>query len=167
LYKRAIELGNERAMCELGLLYLTGFAGLKKKSKKAIDLLDKSAQKNYQKSVLKLAKLYREGNTEIPQDIDLSAKYFFQSFKLEVEENPLFKFRQSSFHNILENKFLTWKTDFHIYWPKEENLDKTLILLLLISKFRESLSINFLVKGICFIIIKHLCHFCQKKFGFD
>ena len=162
MFELAIKQDNERAMCELGIMYLG--KGIKRDVNKAKELLEKSANKGYQKSILKIAKLYEFGEKDFPRDIDRAAHFYFLNKKFSEKEN-IFNNFNSLFFSILNNKSLCWIPDYHVFWPRPSDLNIKVILLLLISKHRKSFPSHRLlpVKGITLIIIQHLCHFCQKE----
>jgi TPR repeat protein len=143
----------------LAYFYLKGEFGIKKDLYKAIELLQKAVGLNDSRAMVKLANFYLNGDQKglIKKDLNLSAFYFFKSSQIDDrnQNSSLVEFQK-----IIENNKIEWKKEYHVYWKSSSDLNKQIIILLLISKHRKKHQNTFL-KGIVMKIIQFLCHFKQ------
>lgn len=170
-YKKAIEMGNSIAMLNLIFLYKNQFNQNSPPNKSyLLQLLQKSADLKNPSALKNLALKYTKGE-DVEKDNDQAAFYYFQDLKanlclfkdlLETEKVGRFFLFFLCKISLSLKKSKAWKPEYHPYFIKNTLLDSQIILLFLISKNRFSFtSCKFLIKGILFLIIFHLCNFQQ------
>ena len=166
LYHRASELNYADAMNSLAIIYKNGDKknGFKKDVFKAIELYERAIKLGELKALYNLAIIYEKGDVDckIEPDFIKCCSLLYQRFSSDDDKASK---RRFLYLIEKEQKNLVWRTDYHIYWKKDINLNKKINLILLISKNRNVLSKDnslikhVFVKGISFEIIKYLCHF--------
>jgi TPR repeat protein len=136
--------------------------GFEKNMKKSIELYEKAANLRNYDAMNELGKIYKDGvENVIEKDTEKAVLYFYKSFK----EGKL-NYALDNLQKTLELN-VTWKREFHIYWPSSPLLFSQVFVLIILSKFR-SFSLfpfvsQFFVKGVTMKIIQFLCHFQQNK----
>ena len=168
LYEIAVRNNFPDAMFNLSLIYQKGENdyGIKKNIHKTIELLQRAVDLNDCHSMHALAFIYSKGDKDsnFERDFDKACSLFFRSFTVE-------KFRKSEkyFLDLIKNQkqFINWKKEYHVYWKKNDNLNKQIVFILLMSKHRNLLKNKTLektlVNGIAINIIKFLCHFSPEE----
>ena len=148
----------------MALIYENGWRSVVKDTKKYLKYIEEASNYNYPDAMIKLAQCCKEGKiTE--QDYEKSASLYFNVFKKFFNNSSQLSSCEKNFLEILHEKKIFWTTEYHPYWNGKKNLNSQIVSLLLISKYRKESLCNssFLVKGIAFKIIQHLCHFQQKN----
>jgi hypothetical protein len=70
----AAKRGNPIAMCELGRMFLHGYGPCIQDDRKAFELFNRAAEKNYPEALLELAAMYINDTETIPQDLTSAEK---------------------------------------------------------------------------------------------
>ena len=169
LFEKAALQNDSYSICFLAKVYQSKKFekdGLKKDLHKAIEYHEKAIQMGNDKSIRHLATIYENGDEEfkIERDVDKSCSIYFQSCDTERRKKSKSIFRIFISQYVKE---ITWKKEYHSYWPKEKILNDQIILILLISKyrkeFRNRLFDSVFLKGISFKIIQFLSHISFTK----
>ena len=163
-YQKASLLDYPASIHNLSIIYKNGDEneGIQKDVKKSIELLERSASLGQLKSMYVLSRIYEHGDQANGIEMDLDKACFFIFKRYISDFDPKY---QSKFLNFIDNhqNFVVWKTDYHPFWKKDKSLNRIIVLLLLISKFRKQIPNPFLhnafLKGITMNVIKFLCHF--------
>ena len=166
LYENAISRGNVASFHNIGNIYKDGIGGIKKDLHKAIEYYEKASSLGYQLSILILAQIYERGNQEfkIEKDLERACSLHFQNF--DVHKDQISK---ESLLNLITHRQnqISWRKEYHVYWKKNFYLNKQIVLLLLISKFRREMNIDYfktvLSKEIATMVIKYLCHLSPSE----
>jgi hypothetical protein len=159
-------MGNLKSLNNLANMYRHGYENIKKDIPKAIQLLEKAIKMGDVKPNYNLGVIFENGDVDfkIEKDIDRSCFLFFTSFSKNHSHS------KKKFLNLINNHqhLIFWRKEYHIYWNSKEEflLNRKILLILLISKYRKSSSIsilnNIFIKGITFQIIQYLAHFCSN-----
>ena len=133
---------------------------VEKNFSKALELYEKSHLLGNIYATNNLALLYELGDG-VEKDFDKAAFYYHKSYLLS-KESPSPNHKLST---ILKSKKVNWCKEYHQFWDAAPLLNSQIVLLFLVSKFRNESSLPYvlsMVKGITLKIVKYLCHFQQK-----
>ena len=163
LFEKAANFNNANANYNLALIYEKGDSdeGFQRNMHKSIELLEKSFRFGCFKSLSVLALIYERGDKQsnIERDVDKACYLYFQSFHYYH-----FQSSKDSFLFLVEKEQdrIVWKSEYHPYWRKSPKLNHTILIVLLISKYRNNVRNKIFqqvfLKGISMKIIKYLCH---------
>jgi tetratricopeptide (TPR) repeat protein len=152
LYKETIKYNNPQGYYNMGYLYYEGIY-FKQDINEAINYFKKGIKYNHSKSIHRLALIYEQDI----KDINEACKYYSMYFSNNsLSPDKLIRL-------INNNKSIIWKSYLHKYWHTDKTLlDDTILLLLLISRYRRQSNIDKLqsvmIKGITMKVIKYVCH---------
>ena len=164
LYQKAIAFNHVDALNNFARMYQTGVEGiLEKNVLKTIELYERAVELEDFNCTFNLAILYQKGeenkNVKIEIDLDKSAHYYFKSDQLGDENG------KEQLIWIIQNNKINWKEEYHVFWKGESDLNRQILMILFVCKFRKNsndkLISSILVKGISVKIIKFLCHLKQ------
>ena len=131
--------------------------------KKAVQLYEKAAQLGNIASMKNLALIYETGKKSVDKDLEKCAHFYFQIFKLG-DKSFLEKFLK-----VLNSNKIEWREEYHLHWKSPKNINRQILVILLVSKFRKQSSVDSVTsfsKVIAMKLIKFLCHMRQawKKY---
>jgi TPR repeat protein len=139
-------------------MYLNG-KGIPKNITKAIELYTLAAEKKSCTALTNLLDIYEEGK-EVPKDLDKACHCCY--LLIELSDNK--KYSQKLSRIILLSRTVNWRPEYHKYWKYEMGLNKSIVYLLLVSKFKKESTFEqtkTFIKGIMMKIIQFLCHIKQ------
>jgi len=154
-YMKGSKLNNCMACFNLAFCYEIRKGG--KNKEKAMALYDRSAQMRYSEAILKFVMMCEEIKGK-DMDHEKIASYLLSLIQFCDEEK---KENIKKLKNILSERRVQWREEFHVYWNASIDLNQRIFILLMISKNRRHSKYNdssFLVKGLIIKIIKQLCH---------
>ena len=166
-FEKSASLNFANAYNNLAVIYEEGDEefGIKSDIKKAIQLYEKSIELKSLRGLYNLGLVYEFGNEyeKIEKDFNKSCSLYYQRFCADQSSNA----NERLSNLIRENtNQIIWRTEYHTFWPKKNNLNQNIIFVLLISKHRKQLGNQTLngvfLKGISFQIIQFLCHVSPK-----
>ena len=156
LFTTAFQDNNIHATIALADAFYYG-KGVKQDYTRAIELYKKAIKKNKNnyksRALCNLGNMYKNGNGT-PINYDLAAKHY--ATYCHAKNKDIIAYINLKYRDIF------WKIYLHRWWPNKENINKKIIILLLISKYKKFSKyqyIDYFVKGICMIVIKYVAIF--------
>ena len=143
-------------MINLANSYKKG-CGCKIDNNKCKELLEKASEMGSSIATMNLGFYYKD----IEKDFDQSALMFHKA-SLRKDEQATTSVKL--LNTIISTNKIVWAPFYHKYWVSDGSLNGSILVLLLISKFRNKSCfrfVNSLVKGVTMNIVKFLCHFEQ------
>lgn len=157
-YEKAVVLGNSYAINFMADIYQIG-SRVEENVPKAIEFYEKASYLGNTDAMYSLGLIYQKGQG-VEKSLEKSVFYFIKRYSIEKDRLSLETLQQF----FKKKPEIEWKMEYHPFWNASYLLNQQIVSLILIYKNRSQSKIktvsHFFAKGICFNVVKYLCHFC-------